>query len=185
MTLAVQQALMPVGDFLDWHPDGEKWELIGGVPVRMMVEGDLHETVKTNVVGALARRLRPPSACRPGSDGRLVKIDDLTSYRPDAHVNCASFSDPMAPLVQCPTVVFEVSVSSLQRNMLEKRANYFRHPDIENVVVIDAQAQVVHHFRRGDGKARLVGFHDTLTIDGTVSLDIPVAEFFEFLPEGR
>lgn len=182
MTLAVQEGLMSVGEFLDWHPEGERWELVGGLPLRMMAEGDLHETVKSNVIVAVGRRLRAPSPCRPAVDGRQVKIDDFTSYRPDAHINCAPFSEPMEQVVQCPTVVFEVAVSSLERDLLEKRANYFRHPAVEHVVVIEAPVQIVHHFRRGDRKARVLGFHDALVIDGTVSLDIPVAEFFEFLP---
>jgi len=183
MTLAVRERLMPVGEFLDWLPDGERWELIGGIPVRMLPEGDLHETVKSNVIGALARRMRPPSACRPAANGRQVRINDRTSYRPDAHINCAPFSDPMEPLIQCPVVVFEVAVSSLDRDLLEKRANYLENPRVEHVVIIDAQARKVHHFVRGDRKARLLTSGDILTLDGTVSLDIPVAEFFEWLPE--
>ena len=133
MTFAVRESLMSVGEFLDWHPDGERWELVGGVPLRMMAEGDLHETVRSNLIVALGRRLRPPSRCRAAVDGRQLRIDDFTSYRPDAHINCAPFSDPMAQIVECPTVVFEVAVTSLERDLLDKRANCFRHPAVEHV----------------------------------------------------
>ncbi len=185
MTLAKREAWMTVEDFLDWHPDGEKWELIGGIPVQAMGESALHDTVKSNVHGAYARRLRPPSQCRPGVDSRLVRADDFTAYKPDAYVNCAPFGDPMEPLIEKPAVVFEVSVTSLEHDRLNKRVGYFRNPDVEHVVVVNAVESIVYHYRRGEGRENMIGFHDTLALDGTVSLDIPVAEFFEFLPEGR
>ena len=185
MGVAIRKERMTVGDFVDWIPDGEKWELIGGIPVQAMGESALHEAVKSNVIGALARRLRPPSPCRPAVDGRLVQVDDYTSYRPDAHINCAPFGEAMEPLIEQPTVVFEVSVTSLEHDRYGKRPNYFRHPAIEHVVVVNAVEQVAYRYRRGSGREVMLGFHDTLTIDGTAALDIPVAEFFEFLPEGR
>jgi|GEM_PF-5671599 len=184
MTLAVREEWMTVEAFLDWHPDGEKWELIGGIPVQAMGEGGLHDAVKTSVTVAIGRRLRAPSPCRPGVDSRVVQIDTLTAYRPDVHINCAPFGDPMDQVIEKPAVVFEVAVTSLGRDLLDKRANYFRHPDVEHVVIVNAVERIVHHFRRGEGRERVVGFHDTLVLDGTVSLDLPVAEFFEFLPEG-
>ncbi len=179
---AVRERLMSVGEFLDWHPEDEKWELVGGIPMQMMSEGDLHEMVKTNVVGTLARRLRPPGPCRPAADGRQVQIDDFTSYRPDAHINCAPLDDPMALVIQMPTVVFEVAVTSLDRDLIEKRANYFHNPHVEHVVVIDARARRVHHFIRDDREPRVLESGEMLALTGTVTLDLPIAEFFEWLP---
>lgn len=182
MTAAATLHLMTVPEFLDWIPEDEKWELVGGIPMQMMSESDLHETVKTNVIGALTRRLRPPGSCRVGADGRQIMIDDATSYRPDAYVNCAPFSDPMDPVAQAPTVVFEVAVTSLERDLHEKRANYFRHPSISHVIVIDAVGREVIVFTRGEAETQTLTASDTLRIDGEADLTIPVAEFFEWLP---
>ena len=175
------RTLMTVEQFLDWHPDDEKWELIGGIPVEMMSESNLHETVKTSVVGALTARLKPPSRCRPAADGRQVKIDYHTSYRPDAHINCAPFGDPKAQLVEAPTVVFEVAVTFLRRDMLEKRANYFHHSSVQEVVIVDAEAREVHHFLRDRADPACLSGDDTLTLD-SVGVSIPISEFFEWLP---
>ncbi len=181
MTAAATSHLMTVPEFLNWVPEGEKWELVGGLPIQMMAESDLHETIKTNVAGALTRRLRPPSDCRPAVDGRQVMIDDTTSYRPDAYVNCAPFSsNPMDQVAEAPTVIFEVSVTTLDRDTMEKRANYFRHPTVSHVVVIDAIKRRATLYTSEEAVTLTV--NDTLRIDGRVVLDIPVAEFFEFLP---
>ncbi len=179
---AVRERLMTVEEFLDWHPDDEKWELVGGIPIRMMSESNLHDTVKSGIGAAIGRRLRPPGPCRPGIDGRQVFIDDFTSYRPDAYIDCAPFGGPGDLTVEKPTVVFEVSISSLDRDLVEKRANYFHNPHVEHVVVVDANARRVHHFRRDDREERVLEVADTLELSGTVMLDLPVAEFFEWLP---
>lgn len=182
MNVVTAPRQMTVPEFLDWMPDGEKWELVGGIPGRMMPESDLHEWVKTNVIGALTRRLRPPSPCRAAVDGRQIMIDDATSYRPDAYVNCAPSTDPKETVAEKPTVIFEVAATSLSRDTMEKRANYFRHPSVAHVIVVDAENWQVIHYRRGEAATDTLSGDDALRIDGEAMLDIPVAEFFERLP---
>ena len=181
MDAAIREDLMTVEEFLDWCPDEEKWELVGGIPWQMMSEGNLHERVKSNVIVAIGKRMLPPSPCQAAVDGRQVKIDARTSYRPDVSIDCAPSSDPMLALIEKPTVVFEVGVTTLIRDKMEKRANYFLNPDVEHVVVIDASARTVHHFRRGSARETVLRAGDALALDGTVTLDVPVAEFFHFL----
>ena len=73
-------------------------------------------------------------------------------------------------------------MTSLRRDMLEKRANYFRNPAVREVVIVDAEARAVHHFLKDRADAACLSDGSTLTL-GSVSLAIPVAEFFEWLPE--
>ena len=181
MESALREDLMTVEEFLDWHPEGEKWELVGGIPWQMMSEGNLHERVKSNVHVAVGKRMLPPSSCQAAVDGRQVRIDATTSYRPDVSTDCAPSSDPMLALIEKPTVVFEVGVTTLIRDKMEKRANYFLNPDVEHVVVVDANARTVHRFRRGSAREDVLRAGDTLALDGAVTLDVPVAEFFHFL----
>ena len=183
MSIAVRERLMTVEEFLDWHPDDEKWELVGGIPWRMMSEGDFHETVKTNVSNALGRRLRAPNPCRPGSNGKLVRIDNTTGYRPDAHINYAPVRGPMKALIEKPVVVFEVAVTSLESDLTDKRNGYFVNPHVEHLIVVNPMARKVHHFRRGSAIEDILNVGDTLSLDGTASLDLPIAEFFEWPPE--
>ncbi len=182
MNIAVRESLMTVEEFLDWHPDGENWELIGGIPLRSMSESGLHERVKTNVSGSWIRRLRHPSPCLPGVDGRQVKIDSVTSFRPDFHIDCAFDLALTGLSVEKPTVVFEVADTSLEQYRDRKRAGYFRNPHVEHVVVIDATGRQVLHYRKGSAREIVLREGDILELEGTVSLDIPVAEFFESLP---
>ena len=70
---AVRERSMPVEEFLDWHPDGVKGELVGGIPVRMTSKGSLHGMVRTGVVHAPKRRLRLPAPPGPSVMGDRSK----------------------------------------------------------------------------------------------------------------
>ncbi len=103
-------------------------------------------------------------------DGLAVKIDETTSYEPDALVNCGPRLSDDALITTNPVIVVDVlSPSTGNLDKTVKVADYLTHPTIEHVLVVDAARRLVHHYRRSaPGKADV-----TILRDGELVLSPP------------
>ena len=81
------------------------------------------------------------------------KIDDWTSYIPDALVNCGEPVPRGTMLAPAPVIVVEVlSPSSQTHDRVRKLFNYFRVPSIAHYLTVDLeQRRIGHHWRGPDG----------------------------------
>lgn len=140
---ALFERTMTAEAFAHWaHRDTARWELVGGLPVRLMVEGHGHGAVKSALSAMLDRLLPPGAPCRPEGDGALIRIPgEQTALSPDNAID----GDPDPDLA----AVFEVAMSSRVRDLGDKRVSYFRVPSIGHVVVLLPETRQVVHFRRG------------------------------------
>lgn len=149
-------APMDADAFGAWSATAEgRWELVGGLPLRLMSEGREHRRVKTALVASLARALPPGAPCRPEGDGALLRVPgtgDVLS--PDEAIQCGD--EVSGPWLAAPVAVFEIAVSSAARDLGEKRVAYLSVPSIVHVVVLLPLERRAVHFRRGVAEPRIL-----------------------------
>ena len=132
-------------------PDNEKWELIGGRVVKMMVGARWdHNRIAANILTALMTGLRAAgSPCRPFAETFWLKqrFLDLAVF-PDIIVQCGPLHFE-ATATDNPTVLFEiVSPGSEQRDRVEKWALYQRLPSLQHYVLVERNTVAVDVFDR-------------------------------------
>ena len=152
---------MSVAEFLDWstsRPEGERWELSGGVLVRMQSEKNRHNQLKTEVAVELRLAIRRArNGCRLFGDGVTIVIDRDHGYKPDAAVQCGGEVDPDAVTVDVPVIVVEVlSPSTAYRDTGEKLEAYLGLPSVRHYLVFDPVRRVVFHHGRVEADAPVV-----------------------------
>ena len=139
---ARQPPLMSLEDFeelLADAPDDERWELISGRVVRMMVGARWeHNQIITNLNVALVNRFRAKgSPCRTlVVSFRMQSKPAQSSLLPDLIVYYRRLS-PGATAMSDPSVVFEVlSRGTQRRDREDKRAVYQTLPSLEHDVLV-------------------------------------------------
>ncbi len=83
-----------------------------------------------------------------------VRIDQHRAREPDVVVQCGKEFDPDALVADDPVVVAEViSPSSAQIDNVDKLAEYFSLPSVQNYLIVNPSARTVtHHARTADKK---------------------------------
>ncbi|WP_152047919.1 Uma2 family endonuclease [Aureimonas psammosilenae] len=140
-------------EFLLWsqsRPDGERYELVGGQPVRLQAERVSHAERKLSAVTALRQGLRSAGLtdCRAFPDGVSVRIDDHTVREPDALIHCGPY-DRDGLFAPHPVIVVEVVSPSSQRTDVDRKLiDYFAVPSILHyLIVYGDEGRVIHHRR--------------------------------------
>jgi Uma2 family endonuclease len=99
-----------------------------------------------------------------------VVVDDETSYKPDALVNCGDRVADDVLIAPNPVIVVEV-LSPTTRNVDKtvKVADYFRIPRLSHYLIIDLRRRHVLHYRwQSDGVVTVV-----IVKEGEIALDPP------------
>lgn len=155
------------------RPEGEKWELIGGRVVKMMVGARWeHHAIIRNIATDLSNEFESRnSPCQAFTETFWLKAQNLDlAIFPDVMVHCQPLP-PDATFVNDPTVVFEVvSEGSAYRDRVEKRAAYQQLSSLQHHVLVDRDRPAIEVYDRGsDGR-----WAGTRQIDGlTGILDLP------------
>lgn len=177
-------ALDDFEELLADKPENEKWELIGGRVVKMMVGARWeHHRIVQNVNLALANLFRDRgSPCRVYTETFWLKerFLDLAVF-PDVMVHCGKVNAGDTS-VSDPTALFEVvSPGSAARDRLEKNDAYGRLPSLRHYVMIDRDFAAVEALDRVDDRQwasrRLTGLSSTLRLEA-LAADIPLAEIY-------
>lgn len=102
------QKLLSPDEFLLWQLDkDDPYELVGGVPLKMMTgASEYHDLIVINIIATLHAQLRG-SRCRPTTDDIAVKTKLRSVRRPDVTVTC---TDPRPDVYDArdPRMVAEV-----------------------------------------------------------------------------
>ncbi|MDX1541852.1 MAG: Uma2 family endonuclease [Geminicoccaceae bacterium] len=186
---------MTVEAFLDWvraRPEGERWELIEGVPVpkhgpepehAMAPESVRHGRIKRRIdqalgdgirtrglpCEALARALPPSGLLERSSSGPQVRVDATTTFEPDALVTCADVPDGL--LVPQPVIVVEVlSPTTRERDFSIKLAGYASLSSVLHYLLVETERRLIVHHHRTDGTK---DFQTSIVRGGTLGLDPP------------
>jgi Uma2 family endonuclease len=172
-----------VDEFFAWQSrQTERYELVGGVPVRMMAGArNVHNDIVINILGELRARLRG-SDCHPfNGDGSIETISGQIR-RPDAGVDCGS-RDPDAFKAASPRMVAEVlSPTTRDFDTFEKLAEYKLVESLGAIVIVEPNAAEVTVWSRGHD--RTWTRHIIEGIDGRVDLPslgiaLPMAEIYD------
>ncbi|WP_363349155.1 Uma2 family endonuclease [Methylocystis echinoides] len=182
-----QYEYMSLDDFeelLADKPADEKWELIGGRVVRMMVGARWeHNRICQNVATAMMTDFRRKgSNCRPFAETFWLKerLLDLACF-PDVIVKCGPLP-PDATSLDDPVVLVEVvSKGSAQRDRWEKWALYQRLPSLRHYVLIERDQLAVDVFDRVEGgffeRPRLERAEDLLRLPA-IGFELSLAEIY-------
>jgi Uma2 family endonuclease len=177
---------MDLDDFEEYladKPEHEKWELIGGRVVKMMVGARwTHHRIVQNINLFLANRLREKgSPCRVYTETFWLKQRFLKlAVFPDVMVHCGPV-DRDATSVEDPIALFEVvSPGSADRDRGEKAEVYRRLPSLQHYVLVERDRPLVHVLNRADERAWI----DSEPIEGLGrSVPLPALEIYLPLAE--
>ena len=173
----------PVEDFLTWQEGREgRYELVGGVPVKMMTGATArHDNIVLNVLAELRLRLRG-RPCRPFSADFCVETLPGQIRRPDAGVDCDQV-DPDALVAREPVLIVEVfSPSTRDFDRAAKLAEYKAVPSVRTILYVEPNRPEVYVFERGTADAwaesRVIGLDNSVGVPA-LGLDLPLAEIFD------
>jgi len=182
-----QYDYMDLDDFeelLADKPRDEKWELIGGRVVKMMVGARWeHNFIVTNLASGLQSRLRSAgSSCRTLTESFRLKEQAIrSSLLPDVIVHCGPLP-PGASSLNAPTVLVEVlSNGSVGRDRVEKWRVYQKLASLQHYVLIERDKAVIEVFdRAGEAwfKERMIEGLDAVLDLSAIGVTIPVAEIY-------
>lgn len=167
---------MTVGEFLDWseeQADDARYELVAGVPLRLMAPTNIrHAQIQYNAGQALRRAIGEATLpCRGyAGPGVAVGHEGDECRIPDVGVTCASTIDETARLVPEPVIVVEVaSPSTRLADVNDKVEFYGGISSIRHYLVIEQdRRRVVCHGRGPSG-----GLEPRILRDGEIALDPP------------
>ena len=168
----VAEKLMTVDAFLAWAEgrDG-RWELFDGRPIAMAPERAAHLEAKAQAWAGLQRAIeRAKAPCRALPDGATVRVSRRTAFEPDALVYCGPRLSPEAIEIPNPVVVVEVlSEGTARRDHGPKLSGYFSLASVAHYLILDPEARVLIHHRRGQGDV----IETRILTDGPLRLDPP------------
>ena len=181
-----QYEYMSLDDFeelLADKPADEKWELLGGRVVRMMVGARWeHNRIVGNVYRPYGGIGAKGSDCRPFSETFWLKsrLLNLACF-PDVIVRCGPLP-PDATSLDDPTVLVEVvSKGSAQRDRREKWVLYNRLPSLRHYVLIERDFFAVDVHDRVEGgffeRPPLTLAQDVLRLPA-IDFELPLAEIY-------
>jgi Uma2 family endonuclease len=139
MATQIEYPLLTAEDFLDIDFGERKAELDNGV-IRMMAGGTLrHSRVQTNIIIALAPRLRG-TGCAPHGSDMAVQTRGMSIRYPDVSVFCGREgsdhdTEKSAP---DPRLIFEVLSAGTARTDLRVKLEEYRElASIDTIVFVD------------------------------------------------
>lgn len=186
--------LMDLDDFEEYladKPEHEKWELIGGRVIKLMVGARwTHHRIVQNINFSLTRHFRERgSSCRTYTETFWLKQRFLKlAVFPDVMVHCGPVS-PDATSVEDPVALFEVvSPGSADRDHLEKGELYRRLPSLRHYVLVKRDWAQVEILNRADEQAwispePIEGLNAAVPLPA-LGIDLPLAEIYRDVLEG-
>ncbi len=183
-----QYQYMALDDFEEMladKPRDERWELIGGRVVRMMVGArwEHHLIIQNLVVGLRQRLKQRGDGCRVFSETFFMKKRSLEAATlSDIIVRCGALA-PGATSVDDPKVLIEViSIGSEARDRFEKWRIYRQLPSLEHYVLVERDRAAVDVFDRAGeawaSRRTLEGLAAVLDLP-KIGVSVPLAEIYE------
>ncbi|MEL6977909.1 MAG: Uma2 family endonuclease [Pseudomonadota bacterium] len=173
---------MTADGFGAWRAEQpDRFELIGGLTVRMMNERTEHASAKAEIARQLFAQIPRGAPCRVLLDGLAVRVDDANVFEPDLMVQCGALIAG-AMMIDDPFVVFEIlSSSTTSFDMLHKVPAYLRMTSLAHVVVLDPAKRRAMLFSKGQQETILGGEEAIhLALPGG-AVEIALAQVFEGL----
>ena len=167
------------------QPDDERWELINGRVIRMMVGARWeHNRIISNLAYGLDRRFRSAgSPCRVLRETFRLKHDEAdSSTLPDLIVYRRRPAAGATFLTDASILVEVLSDGTRRRDREDKWAVYQTLPSLKHYVLVDRDAPHVEIIDRGEidwsGHRIADGLAASLTLPD-FSIEIPLSEIYE------
>lgn len=159
----------------------EKLEFVNGEIVAMSGASIERSRIQTNILVALATRIRPPCEAH-GSDLRvLLEETGLYAY-PDVSVVCGApdVTDTNPPSVRNPRLVVEVlSESTASYDVAVKGAHYRHRASLDAILFVDSRARGVQlQTRNPDGTWTLSEHVAGAVRIAPLDLELPLDELY-------
>ena len=174
---------MSVAAFFAWQEaQAERYELVDGVPVRMMAGArNVHDDIVVNLVATLRTQLRG-SGCRVFTrDGAIIAGPDQVR-RPDVGVACGA-RDPDRAWAADPRLVIEVMASRVSDDDAFRKLDvYQRTAGIVDVLLIEPNVPAVLLWTRDAAGGWIMGGVDGLDASirlTSIDLVLPLAAIFD------
>lgn len=176
--------LMTPDDFLDWcQYQEDRWELVNGMPIRMMTgTTQRHDEVVVNLIAELRDRLKG-RPCRPRTADVAARMEQGNIRRPDVTVDCGP-TVPKALASGAPTVVFEVlSPSTRTTDLLKKTAEYKAVPTLRHIALIEPDVARAWLWSRAEeslswAEQEIEGLEATMPLTA-IAVDLPMAAIYD------
>ncbi|SFV16683.1 Endonuclease, Uma2 family (restriction endonuclease fold) [Methylobacterium sp. 174MFSha1.1] len=149
-----------VQKFFAWHErQDERYELVGGVPVRLRISArNVHDDIVVNLVAEFRTRLRG-TPCRPFTGDGSVETLPGQIRRPDLGIDCGA-RDPNGLTAAEPRLVVEVlSPSTRDFDAFDKLEEYKAVASLAVILLVEPNAPEIALWRRdadGAWQRRLV-----------------------------
>ena len=171
-------------------PAHEKWELIGGRVVRMMVGARWqHNIIVGNISADVRRQIRVQKAgCQVFTETFWLKerFMDLAVF-PDVMVRCGARLREEATSINDPVVLVEVvSPGSEARDRVEKDVLYRRLPSLQHYVLAERDIAAVDALERSESGwtlRRIEGLDGVLQLPA-IGVSLPLAEIYRDVLSG-
>lgn len=175
-------------EFLADKPRNERWELIGGRVVKMMVGARWeHAAIIQNIARHLGNAFDASgSKCRTFTETFYIKEKGLdAALLPDVMVVCSDL-EPGATATDAPIVLFEVlSTGTEARDRFDKWHIYQRLPSLKHYVLVARDKPYVEAFDRvgetWSGMRVLDGLHAVLELPA-VGISLSLADIYRRVP---
>ena len=170
-----REELYTYGDYLQWD-DGERWELIEGVPYNMSpapnrrhqeISGELHRQFATFLLDKPCQVYAAPFDVRL-PEGDEAESEISTVLQPDIAVICDSHKLDDAGCIGAPDLIVEIlSPSTARKDHKEKFLRYER-AGVKEYWLADPSANTVTVFKLGTdkryGRPDVYGGEETLVV---------------------
>jgi Uma2 family endonuclease len=170
--------------FTDTRPDGERWELIEGVPVLNASPVDYHQAVVGNIVVFLMRAKEASNASWIPIVGTGTRVPASEHSLPVPDVMVKEHPLTGTPASDDALVLFEVlSPSNRKADRDWRRKVYASVPNCSHYVTVSLTTVEVCAYDRDSGwtERSLTGLGDGLTLPA-LDLSIPLAAIYRWTP---
>ena len=151
-----REELYTYGDYLQWD-DGERWELIDGVPYNMSpapnrrhqdISGELHRQFATFLLDKPCQVYAAPFDVRLPEGGE-AENDISTVLQPDISVICDSRKLDDAGCSGAPDLIVEILSPSTARKDHKEKFNRYERAGVKEYWLVDPSANTVTVFKLG------------------------------------
>ena len=177
------------GDYLQWD-DGERWELIDGVPYDMTpAPNRRHQQIATELTRQFATFLldKPCQVYAAPFDVRLPEGDEeeseiSTVLQPDISVICDSHKLDDAGCIGAPDLIVEILSPSTARKDYKEKFLCYERTGVKEYWLADPSANTVTVFKLGAdkryGRPDVYGGEETVVVGIFPDLEIELALVF-------
>lgn len=172
--------------FYDSRPDGERWELIEGMPIMSPSPTNWHQVIAGNILGWLQQhKVRTGASWLPVLGiGTRVPISPNSLPRPDVYVQERPLADIPSHITDDALVLFEVlSKSNTKADRAWRRRVYASVPNCRHYVTVSTTKAAATRHDRNDGwkGVDMKGLDDALDLPA-LGASIPLRDIYRWTP---